>query len=113
VTGVSFYASQMSGILGLGYGSISVDKLPTFLDTSALTDKSFAFYLNANPTASYMTIPGYEPEAMLGAMQFHNVAEQKYWSLSFTSMNVAGQAKIDMSRYYAVIDSGTSIIVGP
>lgn len=32
VSGMSFYASQMAGILGLGYGSISVDKLPTFID---------------------------------------------------------------------------------
>lgn len=58
----------MSGILGLAYGSISVDNLPTFIDTSDLTDKSFAFYLHDNPDASYMTIPGYESEAMLGAM---------------------------------------------
>jgi len=103
----------MSGILGLAYSTISVDNLPTFIDTSDLTDKSFAFYLNANPTESYMTIPGYEESAMLSSMQFHDVVEQKYWSLAFTSMNVAGQPKIDMSRYNAVIDSGTSIIVGP
>ena len=31
-SGVAFYASQMSGILGLAYGSISVDNLPTFID---------------------------------------------------------------------------------
>jgi hypothetical protein len=65
----------MSGILGLGYGSISVDNLPTFVDTSDLTDKSFAFYLNSNPEASFMTIPGYEETAYLGAMQFHDVVE--------------------------------------
>jgi len=80
----------MSGILGLGYASISVDNLPTFLDTSDLTDKSFAFYLNANPTESYMTIPGYEEEAMLGIMQYHDVVEQKYWSLQLTSMQQDG-----------------------
>jgi cathepsin D len=28
-------------------------------------------------------------------------------------MNQAGKAKIDMSKYNAVIDSGTSVIVGP
>jgi hypothetical protein len=50
----------MSGILGLAYGSISVDKLPTFIDSSDLTDHSFAFYLHSLPDESYMTIPGYE-----------------------------------------------------
>jgi hypothetical protein len=103
----------MSGILGLGYGSISVDNLPTFIDTSDLTDKSFAFYLHNNPDLSYITIPGFEETAYNGEMQFHDVAEQKYWSLQFTSMQQAGKEVIDMSRYYAVIDSGTSIIVGP
>lgn len=103
----------MSGILGLAYGSISVDNLPTFIDTSDLTDKSFAFYLHDVSEESYMTLPGYEETAMLGEMQFHDVVEQKYWALQFDSMQQAGQAKIDMSEYKAVIDSGTSVIVGP
>jgi hypothetical protein len=103
----------MSGILGLAYDSISIDKLPTFIDQSDLTDKSFAFYLHLDTEKSYMTIPGYEQEAYNGDMQFHDVAEEKYWSLRFTSMSQAGKSKIDMSNYYAVIDSGTSVIVGP
>jgi len=64
VSGIPFYASQMSGILGLGYGSISVDKLPTFIDSANLTDKSFAFYLHSNPEKSFMTLPGFEESAM-------------------------------------------------
>lgn len=81
VSGVAFYASQMSGILGLAYGTISVDNLPTFIDESDLVDKSFAFYLHNLPEESYMTIPGYEQTAYNGEMRFHNVVEKKYWSL--------------------------------
>jgi hypothetical protein len=114
VSGVSFYVSQMAGILGLAYRSISVDALPVFIDSSDLTDKSFAFYLHNNPELSYMTVPGYD-ESLLNGQEFtfHDVVEQKYWGLEFTSMNQAGQAKIDMSDYIAVIDSGTSLIMGP
>lgn len=32
VSGVSFYASLMSGILGLAYDTISVNHIPTFMD---------------------------------------------------------------------------------
>lgn len=46
VSGISFDVSQMSGIIGLAYSSISVDGLDTFMDLSNLTDKSFSFYLH-------------------------------------------------------------------
>jgi len=113
VSGASFYASEMSGILGLAYRTISVDALPTFIDSSDLTDHSFAFYLNLDTEKSYMTIPGYDSDAMNGEFTYHPVAEQKYYSLGFTSMQQAGKAAIYMSKYYAVIDSGTSVLVGP
>jgi len=112
VSGVSFYASQMSGILGLAYGSISVDGLPTFIDSSNLSDKSFAFYLHENPDASFMTLPGYEETAKDSDFQFHNVIEQKYYSLNLTGA-AQGTTKVDVTGYKAVIDSGTSALVGP
>jgi len=60
-----------------------------------------------------MTVPGYEHTAFLGAMKYHDVVEQRYWSLKFDSMQQKGKLPIDMSKYYAVIDSGTSAIIGP
>ena len=56
--GAMFLVSQLDGILGLGYPTISVDKLPVFIDESNLTKHSFSFYLHDNPTDSYMMIPG-------------------------------------------------------
>jgi len=64
VSGMAFYVSQLSGILGLAYDSISVNKLPTFLDTASMKDKSFALYLALNPEDSFMTIPGYDKDLM-------------------------------------------------
>jgi saccharopepsin len=49
VSGVAFLASQLSGILGMAYDTISVDHLPTFVDQSDLNDKSFSFVLRENP----------------------------------------------------------------
>jgi len=105
----------MSGILGLAYRSISVDGLPTFVDSAELDTTNFAMYLNLDTEGdSYMTIPGYDETKMNGQdWTFHDVKEEKYYSLGFTSMQQKGKDSIDMSSYYAVIDSGTSIIVGP
>jgi len=113
VSGASFYASQMQGILGLAYGSISVDKLPTFIDTMNLSDHSFTFYLNLDPTTSYLTIPGFDEDLHSNEdFTFHNVVEEKYWALNLSTIT-AGTTSIDASKYKAVIDSGTSVLVGP
>jgi len=62
VSGATFYVSKMDGILGLGYGQISVDHLPTFVDSMDIKDKSFSFYLKTNPEESFMVMPGYLTE---------------------------------------------------
>jgi hypothetical protein len=111
VSGVSFIASQMSGILGLAYSSISVDGLDTFMDLSNEKDKSFSFYLKDTSAESYMVIPGMDTENY-ETVQKHKVVEEKYWALKLDSVT-KGTKKIDASKYKAVIDSGTSLLVGP
>ena len=60
-----------------------------------------------------MTIPGFDQEAMNGnEFTFHNVVEQKYFSLNLTGLR-QGDKKIDSGKFMAVIDSGTSVLVGP
>jgi len=111
VQGVSFLASQMSGILGLAYNTISVDKLPTFMDGANVEDKSFSFYLHSNPDESYMILPGMDT-ANWGVIDTHKVVEEAYWSLQLKTI-ARGTKVIDASNYKAVIDSGTSLLVGP
>ena len=111
VSGISFIASQMSGILGLAYNTLSVDHLDTFMDLTNLTDKSFAFYLKDTSEESYMTIPGMDSEGF-DTIETHKVVEQKYWALQLNSV-AQGTKKTDASKYKAVIDSGTSLLVGP
>jgi hypothetical protein len=113
VKGVAFYASQMDGILGLAYDSISVNNLPTFVTSHNIADKSFAFYLHTDTEKSYMTIPGYDTQAINNQQfTFHDVVEKKYFSLKLTGLK-QGSTFIDAGNYKAVIDSGTSVLVGP
>jgi len=110
-SGVSFLASQMSGIIGLAYNTISVDGLDTFMDLSTLKDKSFSMYLHDTADQSYMVVPGMDEENY-SVVQAHKVKEQKYWGLQLDSI-AQGTKKIDASKYIGVIDSGTSLLVGP
>ena len=102
----------MSGILGLAYDTISVNHLPTFMDnTKDIKEKSFSMYLHANPTESYMVIPGYDTE-YCGIIDSHKVVEKKYWGLDLAGMK-QGSTDVPCAGYKAVIDSGTSLIAGP
>jgi len=112
--GVSFLASSMSGIIGLAYDTISVNKLPTWMDINTLSsdNKSFSMYLTVNPAESYMIIPGWDTDKTLKTVNKHKVIEQKYWALNLTGMG-RGSTALPVDGYKAVIDSGTSLLVGP
>jgi cathepsin D len=112
VSGATFYVSKMDGIVGLAYQQISVDKLPTFINSSDMTDKSFSFYLKTNPEESFMYMPGYLTEGYK-QIATHNVVQQTYWNLNLTAMAQKGKTPVDTTGYMAAIDSGTSLIMGP
>jgi hypothetical protein len=106
VDGVAFLASDMCGILGLAYNSISMYGMPTYDDADNQTDKSFTFYLGTNPEESYITFPGTDAEKN-AEWEFHPVIEERYYSIQFDKFG-----SVDMTGTKAVIDSGTSLIVG-
>ena len=109
--GITFLVSDMDGILGLAYPTISVDRLPVFMDSVDLDDRSFAFYLHNNPEASYMTMPGIDESLGLEKIYTHDVVQKTYWNLNIESMT-GPNGTIDTTGYMAAIDSGTSLIVG-
>ena len=84
-SGPTFLVSQMDGIIGLGYDTISVDKLPTWVESSDLPTKEFGFYLHNNPVQSYMTMGGCQTEGFTKIKE-HNVIEKTYWNLSLDSV---------------------------
>jgi len=110
VQGATFDISQMDGIVGLAYDSISVDNLATYVESDNSTDKSFGFFLKNNPEQSYMTFPGFETEGVT-LVGTHDVIEKTYWNLNFTAMTGPNGTQ-QLTGQKAAIDSGTSLIVG-
>lgn len=108
--GLAFTMSQMSGIIGLGYDAIAIDNVKTFMEVADVSERSFSMYLKTVGEDSYMVVPGkdtgYEDIAK------HNVVEQKYWALGLNGLKV-GNTTVDTRNATAVIDSGTSLLVGP
>jgi len=112
VKGATFLVSQMDGIIGLAFDTISVDSLPTWIEQTDLEEKSFSFYLENNPEESYMVVPGIDEERNLNVIKEHAVIEETYWNVAFDSMT-GPNGTIDTTGYKAAIDSGTSLIMGP
>lgn len=89
VKGPSFYVSQMDGIVGLGYDTISVNNLPTFMTASDLPEKSFSFYMKDTTEDSIMVMPGFLSEGYT-MIKKHNVAQETYWNVNLDAFHVNG-----------------------
>ena len=103
----------MDGIIGLGFASLSTNDLKPFLDSAInLDDKSFSFYFKKDSEQSYMFIPGYDESDNYTKIATHKLIEENYWTLNLTGMKV-GSKTISSEDYEVILDSGTSLIVGP
>lgn len=112
VSGLAFIFGHLDGILGLAFDSISTDNYPVFFEAADLEDRSFSFLLGHLDEESYLVAPGVDEDFFEGDLQYHDVIEEKYWSLNMTDIRVAGTSIEGASGFKGVIDSGTSLIAG-
>lgn len=108
-SGISFLASQMSGILGLAHGSISVDGFPTWLESLSIDDRSFSMAIHDSTGDSWMTL-GLPVEINQADVVYHTVLAEDYWRIPLDSMEVAGQQIGASFTGGAIVDSGTSLL---
>jgi cathepsin D len=118
--GLSFVAAQFDGILGMGWDSISVDKLnqpmdQIFADTKDCPQAVFAFWLNrdvnGNTVGGEMTLCGTDSAHYTGSIAWEPLTAEDYWRISLGGLSVKGTqitGKID-----AIVDTGTSLMAGP
>lgn len=119
VTGVQglgrmYTLGKFDGILGLGFSSLSLGKVPTVLDNAIkhnlLDEPVFSFYLGDEQEGE-LTIGGVDESRYVG--DFHNVKllSATYWEIELGYLKV-GDQKV-ASQTTAIVDSGTSLITGP
>lgn len=126
--GITFIVAQFDGILGLGYPSISVNRiLPVFhtMIKSAGIPPQFSFYLNRDPNQSLggeLFLGGVDPSRFTGDFTWHSVTRKAYWQIRMDGVNVThsphGKIRVGKSTACdggceAIVDSGTSLIAGP
>lgn len=118
--GVVFIAAKFDGILGMGYPLISVNNvLPVFdnLMKQKLVEKNiFSFYLNRDPTGQpggELMLGGTDSRYYHGELSYLNVTRKAYWQVHMDQLEVGSGLTLCKGGCEAIVDTGTSLLVGP
>ncbi|KAF4010036.1 hypothetical protein G4228_000986 [Cervus hanglu yarkandensis] len=118
--GVVFIAAKFDGILGMAYPRISVNNvLPVFdnLMQQKLVEKNiFSFFLNRDPKAQpggELMLGGIDSKYYRGSLAYHNVTRKAYWQIHMDQLDVGSSLTVCKGGCEAIVDTGTSLIVGP
>uniref|UniRef100_G3U1Z4 Cathepsin D n=1 Tax=Loxodonta africana TaxID=9785 RepID=G3U1Z4_LOXAF len=118
--GITFIAAKFDGILGMAYPRISVNKVvPVFdnLMAQKLVEKNmFSFYLNRDPTAQpggELMLGGIDSKYYTGTLNFNKVTREAYWQIHMDRVDVGNGLTLCKGGCEAIVDTGTSLMVGP
>ncbi|CAJ0568849.1 unnamed protein product, partial [Mesorhabditis spiculigera] len=118
--GISFVAAKFDGILGMGWDSISVNKIPQpmdqiFANSGICPQQLFAFWLNRdlddNANGGEMTLCGTDTAHYSGNIAWEPLIAEDYWRIQLDSMSIKG--KQVATKIAAIVDTGTSLLAGP
>ena len=114
--GLSFKVGKFDGILGLAWKSISVDGIdPVFnqmIESGVIKKKIFSFDLpNNGDKLGELTLGGYDTNKVKSDIFYVPLTSETYWEINMASLNINNESLISINR--AIVDTGTSLLVGP
>jgi saccharopepsin len=118
--GLAFAFGRFDGILGLGYDTISVNKIvPPFyslIDQGLIDEPVFAFYLGdtagKDEGASEAVFGGIDASHYTGKLTEIPLRRKAYWEVDFNSISF-GDETAELAETGVILDTGTSLIALP
>uniref|UniRef100_A0A3B4ZGL5 pepsin A n=1 Tax=Stegastes partitus TaxID=144197 RepID=A0A3B4ZGL5_9TELE len=109
---------QADGILGLAFQSIASDNVVPVFDNmikqGLVSQPQFSVYLSGNEAqGSEVVFGGTDSSHYTGQITWIPLSSATYWQISMDSVTINGQTVACSGGCQAIIDTGTSVIVGP
>ncbi|KAG5279562.1 hypothetical protein AALO_G00079130 [Alosa alosa] len=118
--GITFAVARFDGVFGMGYPTISVEKVTPVFDQimakKLIPQNVFSFYLNRNPKAPVggeLMLGGTDKQYYDGELHYVNVTRKAYWQIKMDAVDVGNQLTLCKDGCQAIVDTGTSLMVGP
>ncbi|XP_020348792.1 cathepsin D [Oncorhynchus kisutch] len=118
--GITFAVARFDGVLGMGYPTISVRNITPVFDTAMaaklLPQNIFSFYISRDPSAAVggeLMLGGTDPLYYTGDLHYVNVTRKAYWQIEMNNVEVGNQLTLCKAGCQAIVDTGTSLIIGP
>uniref|UniRef100_A0A8C9NE31 cathepsin E n=1 Tax=Serinus canaria TaxID=9135 RepID=A0A8C9NE31_SERCA len=118
--GKAFLDAEFDGILGLAYPSLAVDGVTPVFDNMMAQNlvelPLFSVYMSSNPDSPQggeVLFGGYDTSRFTGTLNWVPVTQQGYWQIQLDNVQVGGTETFCANGCQAIVDTGTSLIVGP
>ncbi|KAK3689872.1 vacuolar protease A precursor [Podospora appendiculata] len=114
--GLAFAFGRFDGILGLGFDTISVNRMvPPFykmVEQKLIDGPVFAFYLADTDGESEVTFGGVDKSRYDGKITTIPLRRKAYWEVDFDSLSY-GDDTLELENTGVILDTGTSLIALP
>ncbi|KAK4242939.1 vacuolar protease [Achaetomium macrosporum] len=114
--GLAFAFGRFDGILGLGYDTISVNRIvPPFykmVEQKLVDEPVFAFYLADTNGESEVVLGGVDKDHYKGKITTIPLRRKAYWEVDFDAISY-GDDTAELENTGVILDTGTSLIALP
>ena len=123
-----FSAGEYDGILGLAWPSLNQDPntpviVPSLYSEGAIPKNLFAIYLTPDGSGGELILGEIDTTRYTGNLTWLTLAQEQWWTVYMIGVAVNNQGVVSSNKQvfsaplstpeYAILDSGTSLIVGP